>query len=177
MKATVYRLTLLAERDGGLRCVWCNRDLELWEHVDIHALPKEERGRTIARAATLEHVIPACKDGSRVLDNLMIGCRDCNSSRGHRTIQEAVAFFVDRGQDVQHLVVWAGNARAFKNPLSYRKQIKNQGTCKKCSRIMPLDLVTKNAIPHLHKCGEWGREVTPESYSGDDTLNRTEGEL
>lgn len=65
------RLTVLAERDGGWWCHYCDTALS----VDLEA---EEW-----QAATADHVIPRAHGGPDALGNLVLSCRRCNRQRGH----------------------------------------------------------------------------------------------
>mgnify|MGYP002623078043 CR=1 FL=1 len=49
----------IAERDGGMRCGYCGRELTVEE-------------------STLEHVLPLSKGGVDSMDNLILSCRRCN---------------------------------------------------------------------------------------------------
>lgn len=40
------------------------------------------------RAAHVEHMMPLCKGGSHDVSNFCIACRDCNLSKGKKTIEE-----------------------------------------------------------------------------------------
>lgn len=147
---------LLAERDGGLRCAWCSRDLELWERREILELPKDEQEAVFEDAATLDHVIPVSKGGSRALDNLIIACRSCNGRRKAMNIKQAVRFFLDLGQDVQREVVRAARKRANANPFSLRATITKAIKCRRCGFTMPMDVASKEPVPQLHTCGKHG---------------------
>ena len=47
-------------------------------------------GGTPGRAnLTLDHVIPRCRGGRTVWENLVTACRSCNTRKGNRTLEEA----------------------------------------------------------------------------------------
>lgn len=60
---------LLAERDGGWGCVYCDASL------------------TEANS-TIDHVLPLSRGGLNRLDNMVLACHTCNSAKGSRTLEE-----------------------------------------------------------------------------------------
>jgi hypothetical protein len=60
-----WRRLAIYIRDG-FACQYCGRDLRRAERSDV----------------TLDHLVPHCKGGSDVAENLVTACRRCNSSRG-----------------------------------------------------------------------------------------------
>lgn len=65
----LLRLTVF-ERDNNT-CVYCGRK------------------RKSVKYLTVDHVVPVCRGGQDVLDNLVTACKPCNLHKGSRTPKEA----------------------------------------------------------------------------------------
>ena len=78
----------LAERDGGYFCAYCGAELiednQLAKHVIrigrltiiSFIFPPDKK------QITVDHVVPRSKGGSHKLENLVLCCGSCNSSKG-----------------------------------------------------------------------------------------------
>lgn len=53
----------------GTRCRYCETELSSTER-------------------TADHVVPLCRGGAHSIDNLVIACRSCNSSKGRKTLEQ-----------------------------------------------------------------------------------------
>lgn len=58
----------------GGKCAHCQKMTVLSEDVGL--------GKTPRNLATLDHIIPQVEGGTDSMRNLLMACRDCNSSRG-----------------------------------------------------------------------------------------------
>ncbi|RQM94427.1 hypothetical protein COR53_07845 [Staphylococcus pettenkoferi] len=65
----------LIERDGG-RCYLCGDDV-LFSYNFNH--PKYP---------TIEHVVPISKGGTHSWDNVMVACRDCNTRKKTKSLED-----------------------------------------------------------------------------------------
>src|SRR5690606_34976638 len=71
------KLAKVFERDAGI-CAYCHARL---------VLPEQHRSRQRSDfMATLDHVIPKCRGGTNHLDNLVLACRRCNSTKGDMSV-------------------------------------------------------------------------------------------
>ena len=61
------------ENDGVLKCVYCNKALELNE-------------------GTLEHKQPVSRNGTNKRENLAIACVSCNCTKGNKTEKEFLEY-------------------------------------------------------------------------------------
>ena len=80
IKGVSRHAVALAERDGGLNCYYCGRELALLGDIE-----KWQQGYEFAYA---DHVIPKSRGGSNSLDNLVLACRLCNTEKGAKTADE-----------------------------------------------------------------------------------------
>ncbi len=79
---------------GGVieaRCHYCSAPGRIRWTTYLRRLPgyperyEEVAGAWIALVGLeLDHVIPECKGGSGAPDNIVLACRTCNRSKGHR---------------------------------------------------------------------------------------------
>ena len=65
----------LIERDGG-RCYLCGDDVLFSYHYNDPKYP------------TIEHVIPITKGGTHSWDNVMVACRDCNTRKKTKSLED-----------------------------------------------------------------------------------------
>lgn len=65
---------LIAKRDGGWRCHWCQHQLF------------EEADRQSKFFPTIDHLVRQCDGGDSGLDNLVLACRLCNSQRHNKPL-------------------------------------------------------------------------------------------
>lgn len=71
---------LLAVRDGGLFCHYCRIPLKRLKLSKPHKVAfYASIGYGVA---TIDHVIPLCKGGSRSSDNMVLACSVCNERKG-----------------------------------------------------------------------------------------------
>ena len=63
----------LINNGGALRCIYCHRELTMAE-------------------ATLEYKQPLSRDGTNDKENLAIACKNCNLSKGDKTVKEFLEY-------------------------------------------------------------------------------------
>jgi len=88
---------------------------------------KDKWGRKCAycgetKHLTIDHVIPQCKGGLDLLENLVCCCKDCNGSKGHEDWKEWYSkqeFFTQERYDV--IIEWV-ETRNNKNLYRYKKR-------------------------------------------------------
>ena len=71
-----YQQTLFAYQDG--KCAYCMQQMML-------PVPcNNEINRTTKNLATLDHLVPRCKNGRWKWDNLVLACAKCNNEDRNR---------------------------------------------------------------------------------------------
>ena len=78
----------LAQRYGCYRgnvslaeCHWCG-------HKGLIKWPDYNLSPVFTLGLTIDHVLPLCRGGTHDLDNLVLACGFCNSSRSGKTVEE-----------------------------------------------------------------------------------------
>ena len=61
-----------------------------WECIYCRTLMSKNYCPTNGRSATVEHMVPVSKGGTRKMDNLAAACLRCNNSKGEMTVEEFV---------------------------------------------------------------------------------------
>jgi 5-methylcytosine-specific restriction endonuclease McrA len=84
-KATAARIAELRKRDKG-RCWLCNRPMH------FSAVKNDENG------ATVEHLIPQCREGPDIWDNLVLCHRRCNQELRDLPLSEKIRMREERRQ-------------------------------------------------------------------------------
>lgn len=87
----------LAARGGGWDCHYCGHPLFPVVADEMHrdwlsALPV---GVSLERP-TIDHVHPVSRHGSNEIENLVLACKSCNSSKGAKTPREFLAWLGGR---------------------------------------------------------------------------------
>lgn len=73
-------------RDEELVAAIRSRDCDRCRYCAVLVSWKARRGKN---AATYDHVIPVSKGGGNSLENVVVACRTCNTSKGDRSPEEA----------------------------------------------------------------------------------------
>lgn len=87
----------IAQRDGGWSCKYCGLDL----------VPSYDNHDPLAPdTACIDHVFPESRGGKTKLDNLVLCCRSCNSSKGRKTLEEWEYMKAQRERDVADPLIY-----------------------------------------------------------------------
>jgi hypothetical protein len=81
----------LAARDGGWRCCYCA----------CHLLPtgiERDSVDDLRPTAVVDHLMPRSRGGSDELQNLVLACTSCNSSKGAKTYEEYMQWLDSKGE-------------------------------------------------------------------------------
>lgn len=68
----------LRDRDGTV-CRYCSREMDF---------SRAKRGEATGLRANIDHVIPVSKGGTHTWGNVVLACRDCNYSKGAKSLDE-----------------------------------------------------------------------------------------
>ena len=89
----------LAARDNW-RCHYCHKQLvpaQIWKQIQAGTPPDTRRFRSWANImqrggdmATIDHLVPVIRGGSKDLSNLVLACYTCNRAKGNRDYAEFI---------------------------------------------------------------------------------------
>lgn len=107
-------LHAIAARDGGYKCHYCGcetwTDYEQIKVLETHYVRSMDgMGRAITewcvpqhlvgKDAAVDHVIPKSRGGSHKIENLVISCSRCNSTKGGKTDAEFFAWLQKKASE------------------------------------------------------------------------------
>ena len=82
--AVVTRLGVEPGEQAHVLCHYCG----FWGHVTWFFTRRSRYGWPATRNLEWDHVIPLARGGTNDADNIVLACRNCNRSKGSKTVAE-----------------------------------------------------------------------------------------